>query len=94
MNFDNVHLDGWWSDMQWTFISEFAHGSVTNTSPDPLLNEKSHRVFNLYSFESALAFVQQAVGFYNKNHTDILGWQTLFGIVLWAATLSFDGGNF
>jgi len=26
MNLENVTLDGWWSGLNWTFISEFADG--------------------------------------------------------------------
>ena len=56
INFENVQLSGWWRDLNWTFISEYAHGSVVNSYPDPLLNEASEKVFDLYAFENILTF--------------------------------------
>lgn len=57
INFEGVHLDGWWKNMNWTFISEYAHGSAKDSFPDPQLGKASERVFNLYSLENALTFV-------------------------------------
>lgn len=37
INFIDVNIDGWWKDMNWTFISEYAHGSAVNSYPDPFI---------------------------------------------------------
>lgn len=80
--------------MNWTFISEYAYGSVKNSSPDPLFGKPSERVFDLYSLDSILEFVDESLGFYRVNQNDILGWETIFGIVIWAIGLAFNGGHF
>lgn len=80
--------------MNWTFISEYADGSATNSYPDPLLGEQNHRVFDMYSPESLLEFVDQSIGFYKVNEIDVEGWQTLFGIVLWAISMAINNGHF
>lgn len=36
--------------MGWTFISEYAHGNVSNTYPNPFLGKDSERVYELFTF--------------------------------------------
>ena len=74
INFIDVNVTGWWKDMNWTFISEYAHGSSVNSYPDPFIGPQSDRVFNLYTVENFLTFADQIVSFVHKNNTDILGW--------------------
>lgn len=57
MNFENVHIDGWWRDMNWTFISEYAYGNVINSNLDIGLNEKSEQVFDMFSLMNILTFI-------------------------------------
>ena len=35
LKFENVQLHGWWEQMGWGFITEYAHGTATNVYPDP-----------------------------------------------------------
>mmetsp|Transcript_15723 Transcript_15723/g.26505 ORF Transcript_15723/g.26505 Transcript_15723/m.26505 type:complete len:420 (-) Transcript_15723:68-1327(-) len=86
INLDNVNIKGWWEGMKWSFISEYAYGSVNNTYPDPRLGQQSERVFQLATPEHLLDFVEESVGFYGKNENDITAWEVLLGIVVWAAT--------
>jgi hypothetical protein len=36
--------------MNWSFISEYANGTVTNTYPNPFLGKDSERVYELFTF--------------------------------------------
>lgn len=74
INFVDVNVDGWWKDMNWTFISEYAHGSSQRSTPDPFIGPQSDRIFDPFSFVNLMLFSGQIIGFIEKNHTDILGW--------------------
>lgn len=80
--------------MNWTVVSEYAHGSVKDSYPDPLLGKPSERVFDMYSFESILDLIDESLEFYKINQSDILAWETLFGIVIWAIGMAFKGGHY
>jgi len=89
------HLETWTADMNWTYITEYAHGKTVLAIPDPYVSgSQSDRVFDLYTVQNALTFVDQAMGFYNKRYNDIVGWPTLVGIVMWAISFAIDGGHF
>ena len=46
LNFENVDIRGWWEEMEWGFITEFAHGNSKNTFPDPQFgSRKTEKVF-------------------------------------------------
>ena len=54
---ENVHIHGWWEALDWGFITEFAHGTATDTFPDPRFGERqTEQVFYLFSFKSMLRF--------------------------------------
>lgn len=61
--FDNVvSHNGWWQAMNWTYITEYAHGTVINNSyPVPALGASTERVFNPYTVENVLTFMSQLV---------------------------------
>jgi len=58
INFENVHVSGWWSFFKLNFIVEQATGSVVNSVPIPALNGESQMtdpLSTLYEFvETAL----------------------------------------
>jgi len=41
INFENVQVHGWWSMFRLNFITEYAHGTVTNSKPHPALDGQS-----------------------------------------------------
>ena len=57
MNFENVNIDGWWKEMGWGFITEYAHGTVENVTPAPVMDEFNDRVFQLWTIEHAFEFL-------------------------------------
>jgi len=88
INLINVKMNGWWKDLNWTFISEYADGQVQNVFPDPGFGKQDERVFQLITVDNALELLNEMLQFYNFNETDILAWTTLSGIVLWALSLA------
>jgi hypothetical protein len=64
INFDNVKIDGWWTDMKWSFISEYANGSVVNSYPDPMLGVQSERVFQLETIPHFFDLTNELIGYY------------------------------
>jgi len=55
INFENVHVSGWWSFFKLNFIVEQATGSVVNSVPIPALNGTTDPLSSLYEFvETAL----------------------------------------
>lgn len=91
INFEDVKVTGWWKDMGWTFISEYAYGNVKNSYPDPLLGKKSERVFELFSVNNALDFLDESLHLYQKDKVEIDGWEVLGGIVVWALGMALKG---
>ena len=47
INFENVNMTAWWDDMEWSFITEYASGSVENTFPRPVMDSRDQNVFEL-----------------------------------------------
>lgn len=84
INLHNIKMDGWWRDMNWTFITEYVDGDVTNVNIDPQYGKKDQRKFELLSVDHAFDLVAETLQYYQINQTDILGTTTLFGIVIWA----------
>lgn len=64
INFIDVNLTGWWKEMEWTLITEYAYGVASNTTPDPSLNKPSERIFDLFSLESVLEFLDELRDYY------------------------------
>jgi len=93
INLIDVKMNGWWKDMNWTFISEYADGQVQNVFPDPGFGKKDERVFQLITVDNALELFNEMLQFYNFNETDILAWTTLSGIVLWALSMAVKSIN-
>lgn len=88
INLIDVKMNGWWKDMNWTFISEYADGKVENVYPDPGFGKQDERVFQLITVDHAYDLLNEMLQFYNFNETDILAWTTLSGIVLWALSMA------
>ena len=80
--------------MNWTFISEYAHGNAYNSYPDPFLGEQSDQVFDLYTVEHMLDFTDQLMSYSKIKNTDMIAWETIFGIVMLAASMAINGGHF
>ena len=59
INLINVKMDGWWKDMNWTFISEFADGLVQDVFPDPGFGKKDERVFQLLTVDNAFGLLEE-----------------------------------
>lgn len=84
----DVKITGWWKDMGWSFISEYAYGEVENSYPDPHLGKETERVFELFTVPNAIMFLEEGYALTVKDHTEILGWETLGGIVVWAISMA------
>lgn len=56
INLENVNIDGWWKSMNWTFITEFAEGNVTNVTPGLTMGKENHRVFELFTMDHFFDF--------------------------------------
>ena len=58
LKFENVTLHGWWEDLDWGFITEFAHGATAvNVYPDPQFGARqTEQVFYLFSIKNMLRF--------------------------------------
>lgn len=84
INFDKVNISGWWADLGLGFITEYAHGTVLDSTPAPALNEESHRVFNLFSLSSLLGLLEDFEHLYEIKTDDFTAWEVLLGIVVWA----------
>ena len=83
--FENIEIHGWWDQMGWGFITEFAHGTSTNVYPDPGFGTRqTEQVFELFSIRNMLKFAQQLTNFYKTNENDITAWEVLLGFVIWA----------
>jgi hypothetical protein len=91
INLENVNIDGWWKSMNWTFITEYAQGSVVNVTPGLTMNKENHRVFELFTVEHAFDFAAEAVTAYQTNENDITGWEVLLGFVIWAIQMAIGG---
>jgi len=87
----DVKITGWWKDMGWSFISEYAYGESENSYPDPHLGKESERVFELFTVPNAIEFLEGGYALAIKDHTGILGWETLGGIVVWALGMALKG---
>jgi len=74
INLIDVNVTGWWKDMGWTYISEYAYGSAQNSYPDPYLGKQTERVFDLLTVDNALTFLGESVHLYDVDEVDILGW--------------------
>ena len=47
MEFTNTNITAWWDDLEWSFITEYATGPVTNATPAPVLDSRNQNVFKL-----------------------------------------------
>jgi len=90
----DVKITGWWKDMGWSFISEYAYGESENSYPDPHLGKETERVFELFTVPNAIMFLEEGYALAVKDHTDILGWETLGGVVVWALGMALKGLHF
>eukprot|EP00347_Sterkiella_histriomuscorum_P020779 403336490 len=69
INFENVHIDGLFSDFKYGFIVENVYGKVVNTYPDPGFNQ-THTITNAEESEMFIntrSFYEK----YLKNQTNI-----------------------
>ena len=41
INLESVNLTAWWDDMGWSFITEYAEGSVNDAFPQPVLDKRN-----------------------------------------------------
>ena len=62
-------MTAWWDDMEWSFITEYVHGSAVDMTPQPALEKASESVFKLFSAKSAVEAFAQI-----KHFVDIHGW--------------------
>jgi hypothetical protein len=91
INLENVNIDGWWSEMGWSFITEYALGKATNVTPSLSLDKSNHRVFELFSIGHFFDLASESLNFYNMNENDITGWEVLLGFVIWGLQMMIAG---
>ena len=84
INFENVNIEGWWSELGLGFVTEYAYGNSTSAVPDPGFGKASEHVFEFFSLDSALALVQDLARLKQKESEDFHDWEVLLGIVVWA----------
>ena len=67
----------------WSCQRVYFNGSSKNVQPAMDLGMKNNRVFQLWTFEHALEFLEESVGFYKLNASDIQGIEVLAGFAIW-----------
>lgn len=91
VNLRNIHYErSWWTAFNGSFITEYVDGEVDNVNIPVRFGEASERVFELFTLENVLNFVDDFLIFQSKNETSIKAWEGLFGIAIWAIGMALN----
>ena len=70
--------------MNMSLITEYVDGTVNQVTIDPNFGKASERVFKPLTFDHVLELFNSTIGFFKTNESDIMAWEGLMGIVIWA----------
>lgn len=71
-----------------SFITEYVDGTILSTNVDPHFGMQSHRKYEVFTFDNVLNMLNETVGMYKANESDIQALEDIIGIVIWALGLA------